>query len=165
MGQARETALNSITMASEAQAVVLAVRGVNKRSTVWKLPPSYRSQPLEMCGSGGLGATAESALNRLRRPPETVLPFRLGRRSTVAMRTAFTCMPLKRLPDRPCTIAAAPATWGVAMLVPLMLLYPIPLLVGVKPRGQVLTMADPGAPRSTLFLKKARNKLGISSSR
>ena len=98
-------------------------------------------------GVGG-GITAETALNRLRRPPDTHLPARAGMESVVFIRTCLIWAPVRVLQDAAYTRAAAPATWGVAMLVPLMVLY--------EPRatGQVLRMLDPGAPMSTVVLKR-----------
>ena len=48
--------------------------------------------------------------------------------------------------------AAAPPTWGVAIEVPLMAMYPVGLLISAPSIGMVETMFTPGAERSGLMV-------------
>lgn len=91
---------------------------------------------------GGLlvGVAATKALFTLSTPPVRVMPFNAGVVRTVERRPSLTCSYVQvGLYDQ--RRAAAPATCGEAIEVPLLLPYPLP--------RTVLTIDSPGAPRST----------------
>src|SRR5262245_35137802 len=90
-------------------------------------------------GGGGGGATTEAARNRFNLPPDATSPLHAGKGSTSCIKSSFR-LSTDREGSRDASSAAAPATWGAAMLVPDSTAYPLPL---------VLRMSTPGAARST----------------
>ena len=75
----------------------------------------------ETTGGGTIipGAAAVKALSTFNRPPVDTLPVRVDKTSTLANNLDFKPAGVK-LGLAACMRATAPATWGVAMLVPLL---------------------------------------------
>ena len=100
--------------------------------------PAVPSKPL---GAAGGWPAAAISLARLSRPPDTVLPASAGTASVVLISFCFTSATVASGRTTRSNGAAAPATCGVAIDVPLQLAY--------WPPGSELRMPTPGAARCT----------------
>src|SRR5688500_3531900 len=89
---------------------------------------------------GRFGYAARNVRKASRRPPDATTPVHCPLWTTLSISSAFTAL-TERFGFAPMRSAATPATWGVAMLVPLDQLYEFPY---------VLKTFTPGAARSTV---------------